>query len=160
MERDERLEHDVGEWLGEGPPPDPNPSFDDLIEAEPIRQVRGDPDWWEQDVPEDEELITEHPATAKRRRDRAFSERWGWIWDLASALYWWFRSWFTTDIVLGLFRASYALIMVALLFGIFYSVYIAGNVRPRRLPTIEELMKPSQSEGEKEGSPNPTEGKP
>ncbi len=158
MENDERLDDDVVKWLEEGPPPDPDVTFDDIVE-ERKRQFRGNPNWFEQDVPESEALLPEHPATARRRKAREFSERWGWIFDLSSALYWYARSWFTTDVMLGLFRASYGLLMVGLLLGIIYSVFYATKNGPRirTLPTIEELQQPARQSGE--GSPHPKDGK-
>lgn len=95
------------------------------------------------------------PREIERAKAQEFSARWGWVYDLASALYWWFRSWFTTDVMLGMFRASYGLIMAGLLAAIIYSVFYAQrHAIERRLPTIDELMKPA----EPEGSTQPQEG--
>lgn len=103
----------------------------------------------------------EEPDVVERAKAREFSLRWGWIFDLSAALSWWFRSWWTTDVMLGLFRASYGLLMVGLLLGIIYSVFYATKHGPniRTLPTVDELMRPA-SPPEDDGTTNPTEGSP
>lgn len=112
-------------------------------------------------IPESVEKIleTDTPEEIEREKVREFSERFGWIWDLSEALYWYVRSWFTTDVVLGLFRASYGLIMAGLLLGIIYSFYFAtkNGLPVRTLPTIDELMRPASEPTE--GSPKPQDGK-
>ncbi len=163
MQKDERLDDDVGKWLEEGPPPVTDAGFDDLIaEEKPVRQFRGSPRWFDQKVPAGEELLKESDATKRRLRARWVSATFGWLFDFGSALYWWFASWWTADVFLGLFRAAYGLAMLGLVTAIFYSVFYATKNAPpvRTLPTVEELMEtPSQRRHtQKEGSPNPMEG--
>jgi hypothetical protein len=153
---------DVGKWLEEGPPPVTDAGFDDLIAEEPVRQFRGSPRWFDQTIPEDEEILKESDATKRRARARWISSTFGWLFDFGLALYWWFASWWTADVFLGLFRAAYGLAMLGLVTAIFYSVFYATKNAPpgRTLPTVEELMEtPSHGRPtKKEGSPNPTEG--
>ncbi len=145
MKGEDGLEH-VDSWLEEGLPP------------EETRELRGTPLWWENNLSPHEEILGESPATARREQEREYSERYGWIYDIGEALYWYAASWWTADTMLALFRASYGVLMLALLFGIIYSVFYATANGPnvRTLPTVEELMQPaSQPE---EGSPIPMEG--
>lgn len=159
MDRDERLEEEIGKWLADGPPPDTDAGFGDLVAEESVRQRRGPPGWWDQRIPEGEELLKESAATKRRARARWISSTFGWLFDFGHALYWWFASWWTADVLLGLFRAAYGLAMLGLVTAIFYSVFYATKnaPQPRTLPTVEELMKPPHG-GAKEGSPDPTEG--
>lgn len=130
------------------------------FEREDIREYRGPPLWYEQDVAPEEEILQESPGAKQRRRARSFSRRYGWIRDLAAALWYYVLSWFTTDIVLGCFRAGYGLIVAALLSAIFYYFYLAADrPSPRVLPTVDELMRPAYHD-DHEGPLNPMDGRP
>lgn len=153
MEDTNRLD-DVDRWLAENDPPPRPPSAwgDDPLPDE--RPYRGSPRWYDTVPAPGEEILREHPDAARRKTVRAFNERWGWVYDFLSALWYWLESWWTTDMMLGVFRAGYGLIMVALLYGIIYSVFYASKHAPvRTLPTIDELMQPPQPE-----APSPTDG--
>ena len=101
-----------------------------------------------QDSPDGMVVDDDLPREVERAKARAFSIRWGWIWDLCSAVYWFLWEWFTVDVVGGLFRALSVLVIAALLFAIIYNVYVAKTVQPRVLPTLEELMEPPSRGGE------------
>ena len=160
MTKDERFDDDVGKWLADGPPPNLDAGFDDLL-AETPAAVRTSPRRSYHSVPEEEEILEESDATKRRARARWFSSTFGWLFDFGSALYWWFASWWTADVFLGLFRAAYGLLMLALVSAIFYSVFYATKNAPpaRALPTVDELMQPPHGRhAQEEGSPYPTDG--
>lgn len=120
--------NDVGKWLEEGPRPQLNRDVDEIIN-EPQRTFHGNNGWWEHDVPSNEQCVKETPAANKRARARRLSLRYGWLFDIVREVRYVMTSWFTTDVVLGLFRASYAIIMAALLIVIIYRSTTRNNQR-------------------------------
>lgn len=106
----------------------------------------------------EEILDTDTPEDIARKKVREFSERWGWVHDLCSAVYWYCASWFTADVMLGVFRAGYGLLVAGLLTGIIYSLYFAtkNGLPVRTLPTIDELQRPASAPDD--GSTHPMEG--
>jgi hypothetical protein len=139
-------DEEVGKWLDENdrPPLPPELWEDDLPE---VRQYHGSPRWYEQTSPE-EEILTEHPASKRREKIRQYSRDYGWIHDFFAAVFYMVMSWFTTDIMLGILRASYGLVIAALLGAIIYYTYYAqGKPSPRHLPTVEEIMEIKTEEG-------------
>jgi hypothetical protein len=152
---EDRFLDDVGKWLDEGPPPQADRDIDDIAN-EPQRLFHGNIGWWKNDVPINEQCVRESPAAKARARARRLSRQYGWLFDAAREVRYVITSWFTTDIVLGLFRASYGIIMAVLLGVIIYCTLYASNRAIRTLPTIDELMKPVHAS--EEGSPQPQDG--
>jgi hypothetical protein len=145
MQNDDDWNDAIREWLEDNPD-------DDSVRRSATRY----------DVPfpsdESESRGRKQPVCTRRERERSFSRRWGWLCDAAAEVRYWLASWFTTEVMLELFRASYGLIMAALLAGIIYSVFYARANGPsvRTFPDIDELQHPSYRT--EEGSPYPTEG--
>lgn len=157
---EDRFLDDVGKWLDEGPPPQADRDIDDIAN-EPQRLFHGNIGWWKNDVPINEQCVRESPAAKARARARRLSRQYGWLFDAAREVRYVITSWFTTDIVLGLFRASYAIIMALLLTAIMFSIYYAKQSTGRTFPSVDELMKPSHERHatHDEGSQKPHEGK-
>lgn len=132
-----------------------NRDIDEIVN-EPQRTLHGNNGWWEHDVPSNEQCVKETPAANKRARARRLSLRYGWLFEIVREVRYVMTSWFTTDVVLGLFRASYAIIMAALLIVIIYSIYYAKQSTERTLPTVDDIMK--QTSQPREGPSQPQDG--
>ncbi len=157
MKGEDGLEN-VNEWLEEGPPLRLQPLEDEygLVPLQQPREFRGAPLWWENDIAPEEELLKEHPATARRNRLREWSERFGWIYDIAANLRARWQEFWTPMNIIACFVLLYLLLMSSTVWILDY--YLFSSALRRTLPTIEELMQPASTEEPVEGSPIPTEG--
>ncbi len=158
MKGEDGLEN-VNEWLEEGPPLQLQPLTEEysLVPVEQPREFRGDPLWWENDTAPDEEILTEHPATARRNRLREWSEKFGWIYDIAANLRARWQEFWTPMNVIACIVLLYGLLMGSTVWIMDY--YLFSSSLRRSLPTIDELMQPVSTEEPEEGPPIPMEGK-
>jgi hypothetical protein len=135
MDRED-LAKKVEEWIGKPP------VYIGDEEPPAERQYHGTPQWYLHEPAPDEEILTEHPDAQKRRIAKAYSLTYGWIHDCIAAVFYLVMSWFTTDVVAGIMRATYGLIMLGLVGAIFYcTFYAADRPSPRTLPRVDALMK-------------------
>ena len=147
---------EVTKWLDEvDSPPLPRDQWEEKL-PEDAPRYRGSPRWYEMNVAPDEEILKEHPATARLERQRRWSERWGWVYDLLRCLAARYKELWTPEFIIGLCLLWYGLSMTAMVWTL-GSYALSHPAHRRTLPTVEEIM---QSEPHDEGSPNLTDEHP
>lgn len=137
MDRNQEFDNAIQQWLEEHPEDE---------DAQP-RAYLGESRRYDLDAaPEhDREEIDER----KRQKARAFSLRFGWIYDLFECLYYAILEWFTVDVVSGVMRGLYGLVMFLLVYAIFH--YSSEAIRLKQAEREQPLNIPA--EHTTEGSP-------